>query len=92
LPCEGFFGRHLAFEEFKKIAALKFDDLFVRNNPKSNANLNAEFCLNLNLVCYMRLLYMKRCNTTFFRKKGICNQGGGIHGGALRAEHGTISG
>jgi hypothetical protein len=55
LLCEGFFGRDLPFEEYKKIARLKYEDLFMRGGPKSLHSLNLDFNLNLNLVVYMRL-------------------------------------
>jgi hypothetical protein len=52
---EVFFGRDIGYDELKKIAKLKFEDLFVRGGPKSLFETNREFGINLSLVTYMRL-------------------------------------
>ena len=52
---EVFFGRDTGYDELKKIAKLKFEDLFVRGGPKSLFETNREFGINLSLVTYMRL-------------------------------------
>jgi hypothetical protein len=52
---EVFFGRDTGYDELKKIAKLKFEDMFVRGGPKSLFETNREFGINLSLVTYMRL-------------------------------------
>jgi hypothetical protein len=52
---EIFFGRNTGYDEFCKIAKIKFEDLFVRGGPKSLFETNREFGINLSLVTYMRL-------------------------------------
>jgi len=52
---EVFFGRNTGYDEFCKIAKIKFEDLFVRGGPKSLFETNREFGINLSLVTYMRL-------------------------------------
>jgi hypothetical protein len=55
LLCENFFDTRDNFDMNCKIAKLKFEDFFVRNQPKSQNSLLVEFGIDLNLVTYMRL-------------------------------------
>jgi hypothetical protein len=67
LICENFFGRHLGFAFFEKIAKLRLEDLMTRGGLKSLDDINNEYDLNLTLVIYMRL---QTAVHFFLEKKG----------------------
>jgi hypothetical protein len=52
---ENFFGRNLSFEDFKKIACLKYDDFFINGRQKSLDTLCDDTGINFSLVTYMRV-------------------------------------
>ncbi len=60
---EIFFGRDTGYDEFCKIAKIKFEDLFVRGGPKSLFETNREFGINLSLVTYMSVPLVSLCST-----------------------------
>jgi hypothetical protein len=52
---ENFFGRNLSFDDFKKIACLKYDDFFTNGRQKSLDTLCDDTGINFSLVTYMRI-------------------------------------
>jgi hypothetical protein len=51
---ENFFGCNLSFDDYKKIACLKFEDFFTNGRQKTLDQLCDDTGINFSLVTYMR--------------------------------------